>query len=90
MRIRQEILQDGEVLETINSEDPLSYIDELQKSFILEENLLPKFNGGLVGYFAYDCVRYIEKRLASSVPPDTIGTPDALFMVSEGVAVLII
>ena len=83
-----EILQDGEVLESINSEDPLSYIDELQKSFILEENpTLPKFNGGLVGYFAYDCVRYIEKRLAGSVPPDTIGTPDALFMVSEEVAV---
>ena len=83
-----EILQDGEVLERIISDDPLSYIDELQKSFNLEEDPnLPKFNGGLVGYFAYDCVRYIEKRLASSVPPDTIGTPDALFMVSEEVAV---
>ena len=83
-----EILQDGEVLESIISDDPLSYIDELQKSFNLEEDPnLPKFNGGLVGYFAYDCVRYIEKRLASSVPPDTIGTPDALFMVSEEVAV---
>ena len=83
-----EILQDGEVLESVISDDPLSYIDELQKSFNLEEDPnLPKFNGGLVGYFAYDCVRYIEKRLASSVPPDTIGTPDALFMVSEEVAV---
>ena len=83
-----EIHQDGEVLESVISDDPLSYIDELQKSFNLEEDPnLPKFNGGLVGYFAYDCVRYIEKRLASSVPPDTIGTPDALFMVSEEVAV---
>ena len=83
-----EILQDGEVLESIISDDPLSYIDELQKSFNLEEDPnLPKFNGGLVGDFAYDCVRYIEKRVASSVPPDTIGTPDALFMVSEEVAV---
>ena len=48
-----EILQDGEVLESIISDDPLSYIDELQKSFNLEEDPnLPKFNGGLVGYFA--------------------------------------
>ena len=41
-----EILQDGEVLESIISDDPLSYIDELQKSFNLEEDPnLPKFNG---------------------------------------------
>ena len=48
---------------------------------------MPKFNGGLVGYFSYDCVRYIESKLLDSEPPDTLGTPDALFMVSEEVAV---
>ena len=45
------------------------------------------FNGGLVGYFSYDCVRYIERKLIDSEPPDTLGTPDALFMLSEEVAV---
>ena len=67
---------------------PLDYIDELQKSYTLEEDpSLPKFNGGLVGYFSYDCVRYIEPKLSETAPPDTLGTPDALFMISEEVAV---
>ena len=82
------ILQDGKQTETITADDPLDYLDQLQKSYTLEEDRnLPKFNGGLVGYFSYDCVRYIEKKLIESVPPDSLGTPDALFMVSEEVAV---
>ena len=82
------ILQDGKQIETITIDDPLNYLDQLQKSFTLEEDTnLPKFNGGLVGYFSYDCVRYIEKKLIESIPPDSLGTPDALFMVSEEVAV---
>ncbi len=83
-----EILEEGNIIENISTEDPLAYIEKLQKSFSLEEDSnLPKFNGGLVGYFSYDCVRYIERKLIDSEPPDTLGTPDALFMLSEEVAV---
>ena len=83
-----EIYQDGGLVDNFYAQDPLDYIDELQKSYSLEEDPnLPKFNGGLVGYFAYDCVRFIEKKLSDTTPPDTLGTPDALFMVSEEVAV---
>ena len=83
-----EILHEGSLIEKISTEDPLAYIEKLQKSFSLEEDSnLPKFNGGLVGYFSYDCVRYIESKLLDSEPPDTLGTPYALFMVSEEVAV---
>ena len=82
------IFEAGELIENFTSEDPLDFIDELQRSYTLvEDPELPPFNGGLVGYFSYDCVRYIEKKLAHSSPPDTLGTPDALFMVSEEVAV---
>ena len=82
------ILQDEKQIETITAGNPLDYLDQIQKSYTLEEDRnLPKFNGGLVGYFSYDCVRYIEKKLIESVPPDSLGTPDALFMVSEEVAV---
>ena len=82
------IFEAGELIENFSSEDPLDFIDELQRSYTLvEDPELPPFNGGLVGYFSYDCVRYIEKKLANSSPPDTLGTPDALFMVSEEVAV---
>jgi len=48
---------------------------------------LPRFNGGLVGYFGYDTIRYIEPRLADRRKPDPIGTPDILLMVSEEVLV---
>ena len=83
-----EIFDNGQEIESFSAEDPLSYIDKLQKSYTLEEDPnLPKFNGGLVGYFAYDCVRYIEKKLEATAPPDTLGTPDALFMLSDEVAV---
>ena len=67
------ILQDGKQIETITADDPLDYLDQLQKSYTLQEDRnLPKFNGGLVGYFSYDCVRYIEKKLIESVPPDSL------------------
>ncbi len=83
-----EIKLNGEIIESFQCEDPLGYMDKLQKSFELKRNEdLPIFNGGLVGYFGYDCVRFIEHKLANSEPPDQIGTPDALFMISDEVAV---
>ncbi len=83
-----EIQLNGEIIKSFQCEDPLGYIDDLQKSFELKQNKdLPIFNGGLVGYFGYDCVRFIEHKLANSEPPDQIGTPDALFMISDEVAV---
>jgi anthranilate synthase component 1 len=46
-----------------------------------------RFAGGLSGYFAYDIVRYIEKRLADSTPPDPLGLPDILLLVSHELAI---
>ena len=48
---------------------------------------LPRFTGGLVGYFGYDTVRYVEPRLAHSQPKDELGTPDILLMASDEVAI---
>ena len=53
-----EIQLNGEIIESFQCDDPLGYIDELQKSFELKQNEdLPIFNGGLVGYFGY-CLLY--------------------------------
>jgi len=49
---------------------------------------LPRFTGGLAGYFGYDTVRYIERRLANTSKPDTLGVPDVLLMVSEELVVV--
>jgi len=81
-------LVDGQLAKQIDVEDPLQYIDQLQAQYkvpVLEN--MPIFDGGLVGYFGYDTVRYIEKKLKDSCPPDELGTPDILLMVSEEVVV---
>lgn len=81
-------LCDGQVVSAQEVEDPLAYIERFQQSFKVPEfDHLPKFDGGLVGYFGYDTVRYIEPKLKDSCPPDDIGTPDILLMVSEEVVV---
>ncbi len=81
--------RDGEIVEQVTAEDPLAWIEQFQKRFRVPEiEGLPRFNGGLVGYFGYDIVRYIEPRLAKAeTKPDPIGTPDILLMVSDEVLV---
>ena len=49
---------------------------------------LPRFCGGLVGYFGYDTVRYIEKKLSGGDKPDPLAVPDILLLLSEQLAVV--
>jgi len=68
--------------------DPLQWISDYQAQFkVYEDKDLPRFTGGLVGYFGYETIAYIEKRLAKSDKPDPLKTPDILLMVSEEVVV---
>ncbi|MDP7390154.1 MAG: anthranilate synthase component I, partial [Pseudomonadales bacterium] len=83
-----EVISDGEITESIQTDDPLTFVEEFQKRFAVENiEGLPRFFGGLVGYFGYDTVRYVEPRLANSTPEDTLKTPDIMLMVSEEVVV---
>jgi anthranilate synthase component 1 len=69
--------------------NPLDYIEEYQAQFkVAPLSGLPRFTGGLAGYFGYDTVRYIEPRLAKTVKKDVIGTPDILLMLTEQLAVI--
>lgn len=80
--------QDEVVIEQVTHDDPLAWIDDYIHGFRIPEIAgMPRFSGGLVGYFAYDIIRYIEPRLAASSPPDTLGTPDIVLLLSEEVAV---
>ena len=77
-----------EILESHEVDDPLAFVESFQARFKVPElEGLPRFNGGLVGYFGYDTVRFIEPRLARSCPPDPLGTPDILLMVSDQLVV---
>ena len=86
--LRVTLENDGEVEQSLEVEDPLAWIDEFRQGFKVPDlDGMPRFNGGLVGYFGYDTVRYIEPRLGPNSKPDPIGTPDILLLVSEQVVV---
>ncbi|MCG8429199.1 MAG: anthranilate synthase component I [Chromatiales bacterium] len=79
---------DGEIVETIESDDPLAYIEAFQSRYrVADGDNLPRFTGGLVGYFGFDTIRYIEPKLAHCPNPDPIDNPDILLMVSDEVVV---
>lgn len=83
------IEESGRMVEEFEHDDPLSWIESYQLQFKVPEiPSLPSVIGGLVGYFGYDTVRYVEPRLGASTKPDPIGTPDILLMVSEEVVVV--
>ena len=79
---------DGEIVDQEETDDPLSYIEDYLDSFkVYEAPYLPKFHGGLVGYFGYDTIRYIEPKLAHCPNPDKHETPDILLMLSDELVV---
>ena len=80
--------KDGAIVSEEKVDDPLAWITEFQKKYEAhDDESLPKFTGGLVGYFGYETIRYIESRLDHDDKPDPLGTPDILLMVSEEVVV---
>ncbi len=84
----QVTLESPEGVEQLEVEDPLAWIDSYQQQFkVAPVAELPRFSGGLVGYFGYDTIRYIEPRLGPSTKPDPIGVPDILLMLAEEVVV---
>ncbi len=83
------LLRDGRVEESRPEPDPLEAIDRYLASFRaapLPANL--RFAGGLAGYFGYDTVRYIERRLARNSKPDPLGLPEIRLLLSEELAVV--
>ncbi len=85
---KTEVVTDGVVVET-STANPLDFIADYQKRFkVALRPGLPRFCGGLAGYFGYDTVRYIEKKLEKSCPPDTLGCPDIMLLQCEELAVI--
>ena len=79
---------DGNVVSEERVDDPLSWITEFQQRYqVHDDESLPRFTGGLVGYFGYETIAYIEARLDHGEKPDPLATPDILLMVSDEVIV---
>jgi anthranilate synthase component 1 len=85
---RTEIVKNGSVIETHDG-NPLDFIESFQARFkVALRPGLPRFCGGLAGYFGYDTVRHIERKLAETTPKDDLGLPDIQLMVTEELAVI--
>ena len=83
-----EVVTDGKVVESARG-NPLDFVAAYQKRFkVALRPGLPRFCGGLAGYFGYDTVRHIEKKLEKSCPPDTLHCPDILLLQCEELAVI--
>jgi len=85
---KTEVVTDDVVVET-HAGNPLDFVADYQKRFkVALRQGLPRFCGGLAGYFGYDTVRHIEKKLTHSCPPDDLGMPDILLLQTEELAVI--
>jgi len=83
-----EVVQDGEVIERFEG-NPLDFVDAYRKRFqVAPLPGLPRFSGGLAGYFGYDVVRHIEPHLGTSRKPDPVGIPDVLLLLTEELAII--
>ena len=89
-----QVIENNKIIEVHENTNALDFIKTFQARFkIPPHNGLPRFTGGLAGYFGYETIQYIEKRFANISKPDgakkdNIGTPDVLLMVSEEIAVV--
>ena len=82
------VTEDGELVESREVADPFAEVERLRAAHSVPKiEGLPGFTGGLVGWFGFECIQYIEPRLAGGDTPDELGTPDILLMLSEEVAV---
>lgn len=79
---------EGEVVESLETDDPFVFIEQYKARFnVAEVTDNQRFGGGLVGYFAYDTVRYVEPTIGPAKDPGALDTPDILLMLSEEVVV---
>jgi len=83
-----EVVSDGAVVER-HEGNPLAFIEAYQQRFkVALRPGLPRFCGGLAGYFGYDAVRYMEPRLAKTQKSGGLDTPDILLLQCEELAVI--
>src|SRR3982750_518274 len=88
-RGREIEVEDGGAVAERHHGDPLDFIAQFQARYrVAVQAGLPRFCGGLAGYFGYDTIRHIEKKLEKTCPPDAMGCPDILLLQCEELAVI--
>ena len=84
-----EVIDQNQVIEKETTQNPLNFIQNYLSQFKVPHDLdLPRFAGGLAGYFGYETIQYIESRLKHKKTKDAIGVPDILLMLSDELIVV--
>jgi len=79
---------DGNALHEYESKDPLNEVRKFKDLCRSPEIAdAPRFTGGLVGYFGYGTIRYIEPHLDACPTSDPAETPDILLLTSSEVVI---
>jgi anthranilate synthase component 1 len=85
---KTEVVKNDAVIESYEG-NPLEFITQFQSRYkVAIRPGMPRFCGGLAGYFGYDTVRHIETRLANTAPKDDLGLPDIQLLLTEELAVI--
>ena len=91
IQVRQktvEIIESGKTIFTEHNSDPLGFIDQYLANYKTPKDLdLPRFSGGLAGYFGYETIHYIEPKLIKEFIKDNLDLPDIHLMESDEVIV---
>ena len=84
------LYNEGKKIETISASNPVDWIEEFHSQFkALEDKSLPNFQGGLVGYFGFDSVQFIEPKLSPPKQDDSLMTPDISLIISKEILIFL-
>lgn len=88
---RVEVFEHHRLKETFEG-NPLTFIEQFHQQFTTPSIPdLPRFTGGLVGYFGYETIYHFEHfahRLKQTQKADPLNTPDILLMLSQELVVI--
>jgi len=82
------LYENGKKTKTVDSDNPIDWIEKFHGQFnVLEDEDLPQFQGGLVGYFGFDSIKFIETKLSLPKQNDHLGTPDISLIISKEILI---
>ena len=82
------LYEEGKKTKNIKTEDPINWIEDFHSQFkVLHDKDLPNFQGGLVGFFGFDTVQFIEPKLSIPKQKDSLATPDISLIISREILI---
>ncbi len=81
-------IKTGEKKQCEKTSDPIEWIESYYKKFnVFSDSTLPEFQGGLVGYFGFDSIKYFEPKIVPSSQVDHLNTPDIRLIISKQILI---